>query len=61
MEQVKGQLTKELFMEEEKRPGSRSLSAGSCHICGEDNCSKPLGRALQISREDALFHRIPGR
>ncbi len=48
MEEVKGQLTKELFMEEEKRPGSRSLSAGSCHICGEDNCSKPLGEPCRF-------------
>lgn len=43
MTEVKSELTKQLFEEEEKHEGSRSLSAGSCHICGEDNCSKPLG------------------
>ena len=43
MKQVKQELTETLFQEEAKHPGSRSLSAGSCHICGEGNCSKPLG------------------
>lgn len=43
MKQVKQQLTEELYAEEAKRPGSVSLSAGSCNICGEDNCSKKTG------------------
>ena len=37
-----------LFEEEEKHPGSKSLSAGSSHICGEDNCSKPLGQPCRF-------------
>lgn len=48
MTEVKKELTAELFEEEEKYPGSRSLSAGSCHICGEDNCSKPLGQPCRF-------------
>ena len=43
IKQVKAQLTEELYAEEEKRPGSVSLSAGSCGICGEGNCSKKTG------------------
>ena len=42
MTEVKAQLTEELFEMEAEHPGSRSLSAGSCHICGENNCSKSL-------------------
>lgn len=41
MTEVKAQLTAELFEEEEKHPGS-------CHICGEDNCSKPLGQPCRF-------------
>lgn len=40
LDEVKDDLTQELFMEEEKYPGSVSLSAGSCRICGANNCSK---------------------
>lgn len=43
MKQVKAELTEDLFAEEEKHPGSVSLSAGSCSICGEDNCTKKDG------------------
>ncbi|HKM29007.1 MAG TPA: DUF2284 domain-containing protein [Anaerovoracaceae bacterium] len=38
---VKDQLTEELFAKEREFPGSVSLSAGNCEICGEDNCTKP--------------------
>ncbi len=48
MEQVKNQLTEVLFAEEEKHPGSKSLSAGSCHICGRDNCSKTSGQPCRF-------------
>lgn len=48
MAEVKAQLTEELFAEEAKHPGSRSLSAGSCHICGEDNCSRVLGEPCRF-------------
>lgn len=37
------QIADELFEEEKKVPGSVSLSAGSCIVCGEDNCSKKEG------------------
>lgn len=43
MAQVKAELTAELYEEEVKNPGSISLSAGSCTICGEDNCTKKTG------------------
>ncbi|MGN0658029.1 MAG: DUF2284 domain-containing protein [Emergencia sp.] len=43
MRQVKEELTEILCAEEKKHPGSVSLSAGSCSICGEDNCSKKNG------------------
>ena len=33
-------LTEKLFLLEEENPGSISLSAGSCHICGTGNCTK---------------------
>ncbi|MEG0157097.1 MAG: DUF2284 domain-containing protein, partial [Anaerovoracaceae bacterium] len=39
----KDKLTLELWAMEEEIPGSISLSAGSCSLCGEGNCSKPLG------------------
>lgn len=48
MEEVKGQLTEELFEKEKQYPGSRSLSAGSCHICGTDNCSKAAGEPCRF-------------
>lgn len=48
MEEVKGQLTEELFEKEKQYPGSRSLSAGSCHICGTDNCSKVAGEPCRF-------------
>lgn len=43
MAQVKDDLTDELFAEEERRPGSVSLSAGNCKICGEGNCTRKTG------------------
>lgn len=40
MRQVEDDLTRQLFEEEKNYPGSRSLSAGNCKICGPDGCSK---------------------
>lgn len=40
IEKEKQLLTDKLFILEEKNPGSVSLSAGSCHLCGKGNCSK---------------------
>lgn len=48
MKEVKEQLSEQLYAEEEKHPGSKSLSAGSCHICGEDNCSRLLGEPCRF-------------
>ncbi len=48
MKQVKQQLTETLYAEEEKHPGSVSLSAGSCNICGENNCSKKAGEPCRF-------------
>lgn len=41
--QLQDDMTKEFYAEEEKQPGSISLCAGSCRICGENNCSKKIG------------------
>ena len=48
MKQVKADLTKELYAMEEKRPGSISLSAGSCEICGENGCTKTTGEPCRF-------------
>ena len=48
MKQVKADLTKELYAMEEKRPGSISLSAGSCEICGENGCAKTTGEPCRF-------------
>lgn len=48
MKEVKQQLTEELFCEEKKYPGSRALCAGSCTICGENNCSKISGKTCRF-------------
>ena len=48
MKEVKQQLTEELFCEEKKYPGSRALCAGSCTICGENNCSKISGETCRF-------------
>ena len=44
MAEVKKQLTEELFEMENTHPGSISLSAGSCSICGKGNCTRPSGK-----------------
>lgn len=43
MEEVKGDMSRELYEEEKKYPGSISLSAGSCNICGPAQCTRPKG------------------
>lgn len=44
MAEVKNKITEELFAMEEEMPGSISLSAGSCSICGKGNCTRPEGK-----------------
>lgn len=43
MKQVKSGMTEILYAKEAEYPGSVSLSAGSCTICGENNCTKKDG------------------
>lgn len=40
--EVKQKLSEELYAEEERFPGSRSLSAGTCQLCGK--CTRPEGK-----------------
>ena len=44
MEEVKARMSEELFAMEAEHPGSISLSAGSCSICGKENCTRPQGK-----------------
>ena len=41
--EVKEKITAELFEMENTNPGSVSLSAGSCSLCGKGNCTRPSG------------------
>lgn len=41
-------LTDQLFKLEKEYAGSISLSAGSCIICGKDNCTKPKGKPCRF-------------
>ncbi|MBN7771988.1 DUF2284 domain-containing protein [Clostridium aminobutyricum] len=43
----KQKLAEELWELELKEPGSRSLSAGNCSICGNGNCSRPQGETCR--------------
>ena len=44
MAEVKNKITEELFAMEEECPGSISLSAGSCSVCGPENCTRTDGK-----------------
>jgi predicted metal-binding protein len=44
MAEVKNKITEELFAMEEEYPGSISLSAGSCSVCGPENCTRTDGK-----------------
>lgn len=46
--QVQKDLTQELYEKESLHPGSISLSAGSCIICGEGNCSRKTGEPCRF-------------
>lgn len=46
--QTKAELADALYAEEAKTPGSISLSAGSCTLCGEDNCTKKSGETCRF-------------
>ena len=48
IEEVQALLTEELFVRELEVPGSRSLSAGSCRICGYDNCARKNGEPCRF-------------
>ena len=42
LREVKQKLSEELYAEEERLPGSKSLSAGTCQLCEE--CTRPQGQ-----------------
>lgn len=44
MKEVKEKMSEELFAMEAEHPGSISLSAGNCGICGKGNCTRPQGK-----------------
>lgn len=44
MAEVKEKITRELFELEKTHPGSVSLSAGSCSLCGKGNCTRISGK-----------------
>ncbi|MBQ1959281.1 MAG: DUF2284 domain-containing protein [Firmicutes bacterium] len=44
MTEVKNRIAEELFAMESAEPGSMSLSAGSCGICGTDCCTRLEGK-----------------
>lgn len=46
--EVQDDLTAELFAREQELPGSQSLSAGSCRICGLDNCARKNGETCRF-------------
>ena len=46
--EVQDALTAELFERESEVPGSQSLSAGSCRICGLDNCARKNGEPCRF-------------
>lgn len=48
MTQVKEELAEVLYGMEAARPGSVSLSAGSCSLCGEDGCSRKTGEPCRF-------------
>ncbi len=45
---TKEELTEDLYDLEKKIPGSRCLFAGSCCVCGEDNCTKVNGEPCRF-------------
>ncbi len=48
MKTVKQELTKELYEMESAFPNCKSLSAGSCQLCGADNCSRKNGEPCRF-------------
>lgn len=48
MKEVKAELTRELAEKEKDYPGSQALSAGSCQVCGEDNCTRKTGEPCRF-------------
>jgi len=48
MKEVKAELTRELAEKEKDYPCSQALSAGSCQVCGEDNCTRKTGEPCRF-------------
>lgn len=51
IEETQDALTKELYERENTVPGSQSLSAGSCRICGRDNCARKNGEPCRFPEQ----------
>ncbi len=51
MERVKADMSKELFAREAEIPGSVSLSAGNCTVCGNGNCSRREDKPCRFKRD----------
>ena len=46
--QIQDTLTAELYEREMEFPGSQSLSAGSCRICGQNHCARKNGEPCRF-------------
>lgn len=51
LERVKATVSRDLFKKEAEIPGSVSLSAGNCTVCGHGNCSRPEGKPCRFARD----------
>ena len=51
MQRVKALMSKEMFEKEAEIPGSVSLSAGNCTVCGSGNCSRREGKPCRFARD----------
>ena len=47
MHRVKDEMSRQLYDLEADNPGTVSLSAGSCTICGIGNCTRPCGESCR--------------
>lgn len=61
MEEVKANMSEELYDMEKSLPGSVSLSAGSCSMCKGEGLQQTSGRALQTPGRHEIFYRIHRR
>ncbi len=51
LEEVKGQMSDELYKMEKQYEGSTSLSAGSCSLCAKEGCTRPQGSPCRHPEE----------